>query len=363
MSPRVSSDSARLRHAQDLCQRCRGGTAIRRRPFRGAPYAPAVIDAAQLAAATARHVGHDVRVDDLRRLSGGASRETWAFTAIGSEDTLKLVLRRDPAAGIAGSRATEFELLRAARKGGVAVPEVVFLLDTRDDLGAGFVMRHVDGETIPRKILRDDEFSTARARLTEQCAHAAAGIHAIEPRALPALPNQDAAAQLKMWEDALTSFGEPRPAFELALKWLADEIPEATPAQLVHGDFRLGNFIVGPEGLRAVLDWELAHLGDPVEDLGWLCVKSWRFGGAPVVGGFGDAAELLGSYERAGGTPPDEARLRWWTVMGTVKWGLIARIQAETHLSGALRSVELATLGRRVAEMEWDVLALLEGGW
>ena len=132
--------------------------------------------------------------------------------------------------------------------------------------------------------------------------------------------------------------------------------------RLVHGDFRNGNFIVGPDGIRAVLDWELAHLGDPIEDLGWLCVKSWRFGVVDkVVGGFGDVPALLEAYRAAGGAPVDEETLRFWIVLGTIKWGVICVGQAFTHLNGIVRSIELATLGRRVAEMEWDLLDLLDG--
>jgi aminoglycoside phosphotransferase (APT) family kinase protein len=113
-----------------------------------------------------------------------------------------------------------------------------------------------------------------------------------------------------------------------------------------------------------VLDWELAHLGDPAEDLGWLCVKSWRFGVVDkLVGGFGDVPQLLDAYEHASGRRIDEDTLRWWIALGTLKWGVICIAQAFTHLTGGLRSVELATLGRRVAEMEWDLLDILDGGW
>ena len=129
----------------------------------------------------------------------------------------------------------------------------------------------------------------------------------------------------------------------------------------MHGDFRNGNLVVGPDGLRAVLDWELAHLGDPLEDLGWLCVKSWRFGVTDQrVGGFGDVDALSAGYLDAGGEPVDAARLAWWEAFGTLKWGVICEVQAQTHLQGLVRSVELATLGRRIAEMEWDLLDLLE---
>ena len=127
----------------------------------------------------------------------------------------------------------------------------------------------------------------------------------------------------------------------------------------MHGDFRLGNLLVGPEGLHGVLDWELAHAGDPAEDLGWLSAPAWRFGGASEVGGFGSLPELLDAYAAAGAEPIDADTVRWWQVYATVKWATICALQASTHLSGAARSVELATIGRRVCESEWDLMVLL----
>jgi aminoglycoside phosphotransferase (APT) family kinase protein len=325
---------------------------------------PPTVEAGALASAVQQHLGAPVTIDGLRRLSGGASRETWSFDAT-TEDGARhaLVLRRDPG-GYAGhsDRGIEFALLEAARTGGVAVPRVGFLLKPDDELGSGFVMERVDGETIPRRILRDDEYAAARPGLARQCGEQAARIHALDTSRLPALPVQGARQQIDQYRAYLDGFGEPHPAFELGLRWLADHAPADPPSPvLVHGDFRNGNLVVGPDGVRAVLDWELAHLGDPVEDLGWLCVKSWRFGAtAQRVGGFGAVDDLLAAYRAAGGREVDPAELRYWEAMGTLKWGVICEIQTFTHLQGTVRSVELATLGRRVAEMEWDLLELIE---
>jgi aminoglycoside phosphotransferase (APT) family kinase protein len=319
-------------------------------------------DQDRLAAAAGQHLGYTAWVANLRRLSGGASRETWSFDAIGDDGSRHaLVLRRDPAGYLGWSeRAVEYDLLRLAHDGGVAVPRVWFLLDDRDDLGSGFVMERIEGETIARKILRDDEYAEARPRLARQCGEQAARIHALDPASLPSLAPEPASDQLARYREYLDGFGDPHPAFELGLRWLTDRVPPASEASLVHGDFRNGNLVIGPDGLRAVLDWELAHLGDPVEDLGWLCVKSWRFGvNERRVGGFGDTDELLAGYRDAGGDEVDPDRLAWWEMFGTLKWGVICQIQAFTHLNGVVRSVELAALGRRVAEMEWDLLELL----
>jgi aminoglycoside phosphotransferase (APT) family kinase protein len=326
---------------------------------------PEPVDADALASAITRHLGQPATIEDLRRLSGGASRETWSFDSLAPDGTPRaLVLRRDPGEHAGWSaRGTEFKLLEAAHAGGVAVPRVWFLLEPDDALGSGFVMERIAGETIPRRILRDKEYETARTRLASQCGEQAARIHALDPSGLPELPVQGARPQIEQYRAHLDGFGEPHPAFEIGLRWLADHAPADPPRPaLVHGDFRNGNFVVGPEGMRAVLDWELAHLGTPVEDLGWLCVKSWRFGvNDRRVGGFGTVEELLAAYRAAGGRDVDPAELRYWEVMGTLKWGVICEIQAFTHLHGVVRSVELATLGRRVAEMEWDLLELIDG--
>jgi len=301
-----------------------------------------------------------LRVTPLQRLSGGASRQTWSFDAVRADGAaVPCILRRDPP-GVSrpGAMVREAAVLRAAEAAGVPVPRVIADGDGAEPLGAPFiVMERVEGETIPRRILRDDVFAEARPHLVAQCATAAARIHAIPTDATPALGVED---PLRSYRDIHDAQDEPHPTFELAFRWLRANRPPVGRTRVVHGDFRLGNFIIGPDGLRAVIDWELVHLGDPVEDLGWLCVRAWRYGGSRTVGGFGDVDELLAAYVQAGGEQVDPETLRWWEVMGTLRWGIICILQAATHLSGAVRSVELAAIGRRVCEVEWDLLLLLE---
>jgi aminoglycoside phosphotransferase (APT) family kinase protein len=253
----------------------------------------------------------------------------------------------------------EAALLRAAAALGVPVPTVV-----ADDDGAhvdspAIVADRLEGETIARKLLRDDQWADARARLVGQAGAALAAIHRIPVQEASFLRDVD---QLQELQALVESFDVPFPAFELGLRWLAEHRPPERPHRVVHGDFRLGNLLVGQDGLRGVLDWEISHLGDPVEDLGWYCVRAWRFGSPLAAGGTGTREELLEAYEAAGGTPVAAEELRWWELLGTVRWGLICMVQAQVHLSGAARSVELAAIGRRTAENEWDVLGLLPGG-
>ena len=328
-------------------------------------------DSELIAGALSRVLGPGLRVDGLQRVSGGASRETWLFDATAPSGAVHgLVLRRDPGAhGGATDRATEYALLAATAAAGVAVPKPVLLLEPDDRLGSGFVMQRIEGETIPRRILRDAEYQLVRPGLARQCGTIAAGIHATDTATLPELPLLDATAQIEQFAALLDMLGEPHPALELGLRWLAEHVPPSAAPRLVHGDFRNGNLIIGPDGVRAVLDWELAHLGDAAEDLGWLCVRSWRFGiDDRVVGGFGDLDELLAGYHESGGAATTPEIVHYWMVFGTLKWGAMTVLQAFAHLQGTVRSVELATLGRRVVEMEWDLLDALdpatpEGSW
>lgn len=300
-------------------------------------------------------------VSGLRRLSGGASRETWSFDLGLGDRTHPAILQRTRP-GTVGSMPMplEADLLRAAGRHGVPVPAVLGAGDEATPLGSGWMaVDRIEGETIARRILRDEEYAAARQGLVAQAADALAAVHRIPLDEVGDLPTGDPLRQMRQLLDLL---GEPHPALELGMRWLERERPATGERCVVHGDFRLGNLVVGPAGLRAVLDWELAHVGDPMEDLGWLCVRAWRFGVDAPVAGLGQYDDLFAAYEQASGRAVDPDAVRWWEALGCLRWGAICMLQASAHLSGASRSVELAAIGRRTCEAEHDLLLLLGAG-
>jgi aminoglycoside phosphotransferase (APT) family kinase protein len=311
-----------------------------------------------------RRLGSELGGDvaDVRRLSGGASKETWAFSAGGRP----LILRRSPggqAITTAASLAAEAGLIQAAGAAGVTAPKVVRVCPESDGLGEAFVMEAVDGETLGRRIVRDEAFAAIRPGLARRCGIEIARIHAVPLPGLPVLETTDAAAVIARYQAAYREMGAQRPVLEAAFVWLRDLAPAPVQPVLVHGDFRNGNLIVDPaNGLAAVLDWELAHLGDPAEDLGWICVNSWRFGGAAPVGGFGSYEDLLTGYAEAGGGAVSLDRVRYWQAVGSLKWAVMCLMMYASYASGRDPSVERAMIGRRTSEAEADLVVLMEQG-
>jgi aminoglycoside phosphotransferase (APT) family kinase protein len=315
--------------------------------------------AEQLRAVTSDAIGRDVAVEGLRRLTGGASRQTWSFDAVGTDGWRRpLILRRDPPEAVREGMRNEALAIEAAARAGVPEPEILAHSDDPSLLDAPFIlMERVEGETLAPRILRDDRFAAIRPKLAEQCGEILARIHSIPPEEVPGLERPDVLAELR---ETLAEFDDPSPALELGLRRLERERPDAPDEVVLHGDFRNGNLVVGRDGIHAVLDWENVHRGDPMQDLGYLCVRAWRFGAEQSVGGFGPYADLFRGYERVSGRRVDPQLVRWWQLYGTVWWGVGCMRQAWRHLSGAERSMELAAIGRRVWEQEYDTMLLLE---
>jgi aminoglycoside phosphotransferase (APT) family kinase protein len=299
---------------------------------------------------------------NLRRLSGGASQETWAFE---TDTGAPLILRRKPpSAGGSGNAvplATEAALIKAASAAGAPVPRVLAVSAPDSEIGEAYVMGRLEGETLGKRIARDPPFEAVRPGLAAQCGRALAAIHSIPLEGLPELVTSSALTELEKYESVYRGAGAERPVFEAAIRFLKDRAPTLEDPVLVHGDFRNGNIMVHPEhGLTGVLDWELAHLGDAAEDLGWICMRSWRFGGGKPVGGFGEYADLLDAYEAAGGKPVSLERLLYWEMLGSLKWGCMCLTMYQAYATGADPSVERAMIGRRTSETEIDLIALLE---
>lgn len=313
----------------------------------------------QLEAVLRPVLGDRVVVENLNTLTGGASRTTWAFDAV-TDQRKALILRTGPPDDVHATMELEAGVQLRAAAAGAPVPHILAADNSPAALGNPYLIcEAIAGETIVRRIHRSLD-DAARARLLQQCAEALAAVHRADTAGL-GLTQTD---QLTEWRDRLDEMGDTTATFEWAFRWLDGHRPPPSPARLVHGDFRMGNLIVDDAGLAAVLDWELVHVGEACEDLAWFCIRAWRFGAPEQLGagGLGSVESFVSAYEAAGGEPIDRDALRWWLTLATLRWGVICRFQAERHLSGHTPSVELAAIGRRVSETEWDVLDLLEGG-
>jgi aminoglycoside phosphotransferase (APT) family kinase protein len=313
--------------------------------------------------------GNPVEVERFTLLAGGASMEAWAVDAQTRDGPMPLLLRRGTGGRIfrdALSLSEEHRVLQAAWEAGVSVPRPYGYLG--ELLGReAFVMERLQGETVGRRLVQRPEFAVARAALPEQMAEELARIHSIPPEELEFLPGTGMASPLQHGLETLgaqlESLEEPHPALELGFLQLRRQLPSDGARVVCHGDFRVGNFMVGPEGMVAVLDWEFAHLGDPREDLGWAMVRAWRFRADHLrLGGIAEPQAFLDRYAAASGRTVTLAELRPFELLGNLRWAVGALTQARRHLSGEERSVELAVLGRLAAEIEHEVLSLLDEG-
>jgi len=315
----------------------------------------------------------NVRVENLKKITGGASKEIWALDIVfpGKSSSEPLILRVNRASPLPISIGLreEFNVVEAAYHESVPVPKPFWFGD--ESLGTPFyLMARVTGETIVSRLLRDSSYTTTREVMVSQLARILAKIHRIDinKHNLSSLPHQikdgsPALGELEFYETAFRRYApEPHPAIELGLRWLWLNAPPCDQDVFVHGDFRLGNVIFGPEGVRAILDWELAHLGDPMEDLAWISVRAWRFGNnVKPVGGIGEREDFYQAYLDAGGYQLDRTRIKYWEVFGNLKWAIICILQANPFLEGKSDSVELASLGRKICENEIELLNLIEG--
>jgi aminoglycoside phosphotransferase (APT) family kinase protein len=300
-------------------------------------------------------LGREVEISEPVLLAGGASKEAWAVDAGGE----RLIVRRAAATVMHHHTLTleqEYAVIEAAYESGVKAPKPYGYLP---DLAGreAFVMARLDGDTIGRRVVRKDELAGARERLPMQLAEELAKIHSIPASRLPFLPEASIGRMVAELDDV----GEPHPAIELGLWWLRENRPPAREAVVNHGDYRIGNVVVDADGLVGVLDWEFVHLDDPVRDMAFGMVRAWRFGAVEKrFGGVGDAAPFVERYNELTGRDVRPEELDYWELAGNVGWAVGCLTQAQRHLSGRDRSIELATLGRLGAEVEYEICRLLE---
>ena len=324
----------------------------------------------RLNAAVARHIGKPGVVHDLKRLTGGANKTTWSFDAEVGNGRGEFILQLssaattevpNPLADITPHITADEDarLMIAAVNAGVPAPRVRAILETADGLGPGYVTERVAGETIGTKLVKDDRFAKARAVMPQQCGKILAAIHRIDLAKVPFLKRQDASEMIAAHYEIIDFLGFRLPALEWGLKWAAENAPKSDRHTVVHGDFRTGNFIVGDEGIRCLLDWEIAHSGDPMEDLGWVCVKTWRFSGPKPVGGFGTREDLFAAYEKASGGSVDPKRVRFWEAWGSVKWAIGCLRMGTRGIEEV--GIERCAIGRRIEEPLWDFYSLIDG--
>jgi aminoglycoside phosphotransferase (APT) family kinase protein len=314
------------------------------------------------------HFSKRVALSELRLLAGGASRKIFGFDAQveGESTRLALVARMGADPGrIRGSGVDEFALLGVAADAGVCVPQV-YCRGRVGETGENFyVMDRLRGDAIARKLLRDQAYAETRERLPAELARSLARVHSIDPAdpRLASLGEDGNGDEITRYREllALAAPGHPMPTLAFGARWLERHRPPTTRRAVVHGDFRIGNVMFDESGLTGVLDWELAHMGDPMEDVGWLAVRAWRFGGNDKpIGGLCSREVFWDHYEREGGEAIDPKIARYWEIFGNWKWAVICVMQAAGHRASGKRDVELATIGRRVADVELELLDLLE---
>lgn len=307
-------------------------------------------------------------VESIKPLLGGACQENFQLQARVGGESRRLVLRSDAPTSLPGSlsRRYEFEVIGAARELGVNTPAAHWLTAglVRPE-GWAYFLDWVEGIALGGKVVRSPDLEEARGHLPGQLATALAQLHSPLKRTLDFLASPQDPVQwaLEKQRRSLDRLPQQRPALELVHRWLQENAPKNRPVCLVHGDFRVGNFLVGEKGLQAVLDWEFAHLGDPLEDLAWLCLRDWRFGRLDrPAGGLCSRQELARLYHQAGGEVVSPEVLHFWEVMGNLRWGCGAQAQGLRFLEGGEPRLELLVIARRVAEMEYEALRLIETG-
>lgn len=316
--------------------------------------------------AITRRYGASAKIDNIVVATLGGSSRTVIFDLIESGTSRRLVSRQETYTGeeqMFISTAHQYRIMQVVYKHDFPVPEPVFEYDEADEMGNGFVSAFAAGETMPKKIIHGPAFADLRTRLAARCGELLAQLHGIDPSEFSFLENWlDSVDTLAAFRDRYDYYAEHHPAIELGLRWLERNRAPDAQKRFLHSDFRCGNLMVGPDDIHAVLDWECSHLGAPMEDLGWLCMRSWRFDRPDLpVGGFGERKDLYEAYRAAGGEKVDPDIVRYWEIFGLVRWAIYNIMQAHGHITGARRALAFAACGRNTCLVEYDLLMTLKG--
>ncbi len=320
-----------------------------------------------------------VSIQEIHHLSGGACQDNFSIKMKLDENGMSsernIVLRTDKGASLLSSlsKRDEFKVAELAFRAGVKTPEPILLEENDSILGSPFyLMEKISGKATGRYIVKDSELNNYRKNgMVSDLAKNLALLHTVSQESvndsllkekLKLTTTSSYALQcIKDLEKSLDELPEPHPAIEMSLNWLAKNKPEVDAIVLVHGDFRTGNFMITKDGLQGILDYEFAHWGDRHEDIAWLCMRDWRFGKLnKEVGGFGDRPDFYKAYEDVSKIKVDFKKVTYWEIMGNIRWAIGSTQQAERHLSGKDKGIELAAIGRRTAEMEWEAMRLIE---
>ena len=307
----------------------------------------------------------------VERLSGGASQETYRLTLSIDDQKVHMAMRRSPGGEyvepVAARPGLDVEamLIQAPKAEGVPEPEVYYVLQRENDLGDGFIMQWLDGEALGARIVRSSEYSQVRPGLARECGRILARIHQIDldqnglRQRLSRIPPE---AFLEQMLERYYLLDTPQPMIDYTASWLREHLPEEYRLTLVHNDFRNGNFLIDKKGIVAILDWEVAHIGDPMRDLGWMCTNSWRFGAAPPVGGFGEYQDFFEGYEEVSGQAVNAEHVKFWEVFGSFWWAIGCLGMAEHYRTGPDQTVERPAIGRRSSECQVDCINLIIPG-
>jgi aminoglycoside phosphotransferase (APT) family kinase protein len=313
-----------------------------------------------------RRFGDKARAESFTVATLGGSNRTVIFDLVEGAATRRLVSRQETYTGkemMFLSPAQQFDLMSVVHKTGFPVPEPIFQYEPADEMGQGFVIAFVDGDTMPKTIIHSDKYAGLRSKLPARCGELLAHLHAIDTSKFAFLKDfPDSKDTVGAFLTRYDYYGEAHPALELGFRYLERNKASSTTKRFLHGDFRCGNLMVGPEDVRAVLDWECSHLGDPMEDVAWLCVRSWRFDRPDLpVGGFGQRKDFYAGYEAAGGQKIDPEAVRYWEIFGLIRWSIYNIMQAYGHVHGGRRSVAFAACGRNTCLVEYDLLMTMAG--